>query len=575
MTDPARPGRPAFLESRGFLWPLLLLSSALSFARLGAPLSNPDEGLFAEVAREMAETNDGVTPRCNEARYPDKPPLLAWLTAGLYKVAGRSESTARFWPAAFGVASVAAVFFLGRVLFGPLAGSLAGLVQATSAGTVVFSRFLLLDQIVSALLALTLLGAWQMAHAATPGRRRGWAAAAGAFVGASVLTKGMLGLALPLGVVALACLLGGRPLRSRFAAAPLGIFLIAFCAVALPWHLMALIRDPELLRILFWNEQIARFFDRREPHDYESLPVPLFLLVALAWTFPWTFCLPLAARKEADPSDDAGPLRFVIAWLAVTLGFFCLSGCRLPHYSLPALPALALGVGRGWARLTLRPTPLGRRLAAVGAALLAATGTALLVFLKLGHAAVHRFIESESVIRGGVVASLALAVAGGAAALFVWRGFPLRAFSAVAAGALVLAVACDAGLSVYQGLHSFKDLARAVAPLLQEGDVDVVLEHPAEYESIGGLCFYLESRVRVLERAGRPTSPYPHGPAERFFITEDEFRVLCRSERRICYITEPGAADPVFHPPVEGLQFAGEVGGRRVYAHRPVLAGSH
>ena len=81
--------------------PILALAGALYFVKLGgAPVSNPDEGLYAEIPREMAETGDYLTPHCNFARYHDKPPLMAWLTAGMYKVFGVSEFTARFWTAA-------------------------------------------------------------------------------------------------------------------------------------------------------------------------------------------------------------------------------------------------------------------------------------------------------------------------------------------------------------------------------------------------------------------------------------------------------------------------------------------
>ena len=69
-------------------------------------LVRPDEGRYAEIAREMAATGDWTTPRLNGIKYFEKPPLQYWMTATAYKAFGESEWTARLWAAVDG--SVAA-----------------------------------------------------------------------------------------------------------------------------------------------------------------------------------------------------------------------------------------------------------------------------------------------------------------------------------------------------------------------------------------------------------------------------------------------------------------------------------
>ncbi len=67
--------------------------SALDYRKL----IKPDEGRYAEIAREMAQSGDWVTPRLNGIKYFEKPPLQYWATAAAFRVFGENEWTARLW----------------------------------------------------------------------------------------------------------------------------------------------------------------------------------------------------------------------------------------------------------------------------------------------------------------------------------------------------------------------------------------------------------------------------------------------------------------------------------------------
>lgn len=61
---------------------VVLAGILLLFPGLGrGPFDDPGEGMHAEIAREILETGDWITPHLNGARYFDKPPLLYWLSA--------------------------------------------------------------------------------------------------------------------------------------------------------------------------------------------------------------------------------------------------------------------------------------------------------------------------------------------------------------------------------------------------------------------------------------------------------------------------------------------------------------
>ncbi len=61
------------------------------------PLFDPDEGRYAEIPREMLVSGDWVTPRFNDLKYFEKPPLQYWATAATYELFGVREATSRLW----------------------------------------------------------------------------------------------------------------------------------------------------------------------------------------------------------------------------------------------------------------------------------------------------------------------------------------------------------------------------------------------------------------------------------------------------------------------------------------------
>ena len=80
------------LPSRAVLWVVFAAIVVLWFANLGTrALVHPDEGRYAEIAREMAETGDWVTPRLNGLKYFEKPPLQYWATAAAFRAFGVHE----------------------------------------------------------------------------------------------------------------------------------------------------------------------------------------------------------------------------------------------------------------------------------------------------------------------------------------------------------------------------------------------------------------------------------------------------------------------------------------------------
>src|SRR5437868_3488240 len=65
-------------------------------------LTEPDEGRYAEVPREMLASGDWIIPHLNGFPYLEKPPLQYWTTAASYAVFGQEPWVARLWSTSLG-----------------------------------------------------------------------------------------------------------------------------------------------------------------------------------------------------------------------------------------------------------------------------------------------------------------------------------------------------------------------------------------------------------------------------------------------------------------------------------------
>src|SRR5215203_4194947 len=81
---------------------------------LTIPLLGPDEPRYSQVAREMFERHNWITPTLGGFDWFEKPALLYWLQIADYKIFGVSEFAARFGSAAFGLGTILSLWILGR-----------------------------------------------------------------------------------------------------------------------------------------------------------------------------------------------------------------------------------------------------------------------------------------------------------------------------------------------------------------------------------------------------------------------------------------------------------------------------
>ncbi|HKF43522.1 MAG TPA: phospholipid carrier-dependent glycosyltransferase, partial [Thermoanaerobaculia bacterium] len=225
---------------------LLLLLVPVWTEPAGSWLAEPDEARYAEIPREMLASGDFVTPRLNGIPYFEKPPLLYWANAASMRLFGATPWAARLPSRLFSLGTLLVLMVGTAAAWGAEIGLAAGILYLASPWGFVFSRVNLTDAPLTFFFTATLF----LARATLSRReaRHPWKtlslltglAAAGGF-----LTKGLVAIVLPGGILLLWCAVSRR---TRFLSALLaGPALAAFLIVSAPWFVLAEKRNPGLL----------------------------------------------------------------------------------------------------------------------------------------------------------------------------------------------------------------------------------------------------------------------------------------------------------------------------------------
>jgi len=566
------------------------------------PLLDDADSVHAEAAREMVLRHDWVTLHANGIRYLEKAPLMYWSVALSYKMFGVSDWSTRL-PLMLGVlAMLLATYSLGAFSFGGIGGLYAALALATSIGPFLFTRFLIPEVLVALWLTLGFLCFLKSLEEKQPSRWVCWGFAITCAL--NVLTKGLIGLIFPLGVVGLYLLLTGN-LRHLLKLKLISSTLV-FLIVAMPWHVLAALRTPSqgevrgFLWFYFVNEHFLRYLNKRVPRDYDTVPLLLFWALLILWLVPWSAFLPQAIKdvparwKELRgglTSRQRANLVFLL-WALIIVVFFSFS-TRQEYYTIPGLPGMALLVGGWLQRETLSAPESGERkagrtsslvLLAIGV-LVSAVGSALLAFAKTPAAGadladlLRKNPDSYALSFGHVLDLTPQAMGAFRLPLFGFSfaflagtalNWHFRRRNRAAAGNLALALmmvivltCVHSAFVTFSPILSSKNLADAIHRSYEPGDVIVV---DGEYENASTLNFYTGQPIRVLHE---PTgnlwygSKFPDAP--RVFETPSSFAELWNGPQRVYLWTDQEKPKPL-----EGREYfvLAENGGKSILTNR-------
>ena len=348
---------------RRWQWAAFVFFAVLALALPQAallPLLDRDEPRFAEASREMRQTGNFVVPMFNGAPRYAKPPLIYWAQAVSFRVFGENAFAARL-PSLLATAGTALILYAwGLELDGLAAGLIAALGYGLCFQAMQQGRVATADALMIFFVALSGWAGWRLIELARAGaffraRWHGWGAVLALSFAGGFLAKGPEAL---LSIVPL--LFAARKSSARVIAALAVIFLLGLLIVS-AWAIPAWLQtNGDYWRVGLGHDVGDRMVSGFEGHGAGSLGwyllfLPfyfvLFWISALPWSpFLVTHRRPLFQRWRPDATDVY--LLFNVALFFVVFTFMV---TKLPHYTLPAFPFLALFFGKTWGGAGLNP----------------------------------------------------------------------------------------------------------------------------------------------------------------------------------------------------------------------------
>ncbi|MDF1683893.1 MAG: glycosyltransferase family 39 protein [Legionellaceae bacterium] len=326
----------------------LLVCRVLSMSLM--PLNDSTEARYAEIAREMAETGQWITPMLDYVTpFLGKPPLSFWLTAGSMKLFGLGEGIARLSSL---VLSMLTLICVGLVYHkaSHTKAWIAVLALASSVFFFIDAGAVMTDPALVFSTTLAMVAFWQVMTKKRARDSHLYFIA----LGIGLLAKGPVALVLTVGSVLLWVAFQNK-WREMFQNIRWVSGILITTAIALPWYILAEIHNPGFLNYFIIGEHFGRYLQsswQGDKYGYvHAVPQGMIWLYALAGTFPWTPVaihglvsnrVSLMPKKIYTYLKQSAWISYLVAFILFPLIFFSLSKNIIYTYAFPALPPLAL-----------------------------------------------------------------------------------------------------------------------------------------------------------------------------------------------------------------------------------------
>lgn len=312
------------------------------------PLTDRDEARFAEASREMLLRGDYIVPWFNDGWRLYKPVLIYWCQIASYRLLGVNDFSARLPSVLFTTATALLLVRWGRKIADARTGFMAGAMYVAGLHVAIIGRVATADLALFFFFTLAVWSGWELTRPQQPQRKQWW------WIFYLALALGFLAKG-PEAWLPLAAMILGRALRKDSFRLPPGETVLGLClALGLVglWGVPAVVQT----RGEFWSfgmgdQVFRRAVAVKDSHGMAGVLgfvalLPLYFVTFFISFLPWSTRVPLALRRwwQERKRDDLGWYLLVVAVLVFSV--FSLVVTKLPHYTMPAFPCLALWLAR-------------------------------------------------------------------------------------------------------------------------------------------------------------------------------------------------------------------------------------
>ncbi len=326
---------------RKYYWPALIVLIVLVVYILpigGRPLVSPDETRNAEIAREMVESGNFITPTLNGVRYFEKPPLSYWCSSLSFRLFGQNPFALRLPCILVMLGTALMVYLLTARFYDRKLALVATTIFATYPLVFVLGTVAITDMYLTFFVTATMTAYFfAIQEGVSKKRRLLLLFLAGILSAFAFLSKGFIAFAIPV-ICIVPYLIWDRKWKLIFSTPWMP--LLGAVLVLAPWGIVIHRQEPDFWHYFFFVEHIQRFFggEKAQHENHIFYFIPVFLGgIAL-----WVIMLPDVFKGVWRQISGSPLLKFALCSFVMPFLFFSLSSGKLATYILPCFAPFAI-----------------------------------------------------------------------------------------------------------------------------------------------------------------------------------------------------------------------------------------
>lgn len=497
----------------------------LYLAHLGSyHLMDPDEGRYNQIPHEMLLSGDFITPHLNGVEYFEKPAFQYWFTAIMMKIFGVTEFAGRILPALSAIGCVGLVGFLGTMMYSRKVGLLASAILATSCLNLIVASINILDMALTLFMTACMVFFYAFEHT----EKKKWLVAFYIAMGFGVLTKGLVAIILPFGILFWYTILTKRPrLFLKLFYLP-GI--LAFLIVTVPWFYLVCQANHDFFYFFFVREHFLRFTTKM--HD-RFQPWWFFIPFVIIGMLPWTgFLLSLFSKKgvirKTTSQRNRFDIIFLLLWFFIIFIFYSISDSKLVPYIMPCWMPLAILIAASIKRFEDENSWLCHSFLINSILCLAFVGALVGYVLSSNYLTIDEFIAE-----GGLLT--ATLFIGTIASIFVW--IKTKRFRCTVSVLCVMGFFFGLGLhDVQQQVHNNQSAYYVSQKINELNPQDALIVNYGDFYH--GIPYYTNQRVALADFKGELEFGSEHPNGAGWFFNGEELNDLWNSQKRIIIVVK-------------------------------------